>query len=853
MPRLLRAKITITLSDVEEGIAESQATGAAEPELDLGPNSNASVDTDSDSDESDQEDARPERPIYSTALNGAQNWNKLSTLWTISAAKKNTSFAESPTESAAHSSSQLYHTKRKSLKLKNYHNNARAMKDIEKFLAQPIVLFKNKMHRTQWEEIVEEMIIKLSKEKPELNLAIKMAMKSVISKEADYLIPESVQGITHSPYGPITEQSFIVVIGETKAVTDSQVVMCVLEQPFNFGNGAEEVRFICLVFSPKKTKHTKSGVEVARTYATLLSDDRLRHNLLNTNSSERFAHEFEMECHRMQKEHQKRERVAAAKISKENETIPKKKHGIPVIGLLQDIKRRSKHYVHDYIGDLKDCTSIQKIISTTLFLFFSLLLPSIAFGVLDAHYTDGKIDVQNVIVSQALGGLLWAVFSGQHLAVIRTTIPVVIYTKIIYLISKNWAEDGSFFYTFYAMVGLTNAVFLVIYGISGVSKVMAYCSRSTEEIFGLFISIAFIVDSVKYIVKEFDLYYYSCELSVNATMGVVKRASDIAEAADCDQTKPILSLLLVLVTVYVGVVIFNFKYSPFLNADKRVIVADYALVVAVAAGTVLGSYVFRHIELDQFHVNEDRPLFKVVTFESPSAGAVLSAIGLGFLMSILFFMEVNIAASVVNNPANKLKKGRAYHQDMVVIGLINAIMSIFGLPFVHGSLPHSPLHVRALADIEEHIDNGNLTEKIVYVRETRLTTLISNIMIGACVLMIPFPLNLIPIPVLYGQFVFLAVTSLGEFQLWERLVLIFTEQSLYPPIHYVRKVPQKIIHCFTFLQIVQLVGLCLISFAGSAYLKMFFPFAIILLMPIREKILPALISERHLHWLDGQH
>lgn len=706
------------------------------------------------------------------------------------------------------------------------------MRDIAKFLAQPIVLFK--VHHTLWEDIVQEMIVRLSREKPDLKLEVGEAMRSVNSTDADFVIPECIQGITETNHGPITEQSFIVVIGNTNTVTENQVIMCLLEHPFNFGMGAEEIRFICVVLCPTKNKHTKSGIQVARTYATLLSDDRLRHNLLNTRSPDEFAHEFELECTRIHKEHEKRVRAATSSSLPRNRQAPAPPRWMPGMDLAQDVRRRAKHYLSDFTRDVRDCTSVQKIISTTFFLFLSLLLPAIAFGVLDAKYTGGRIDARHVIVSQSLAGLLWGLFSGQHLVVIRTTIPVVIYTRILYTISDNWGENGSFFYTFYAMAGLSNSFFLIMYGVSGVSNIMAYCSRSTEEIVGFLISIAFIVDSVKYLSSEFVLHY-------------------CFSGAECHPTKPLLSLLLVLVTVYVGVVIFNFKYSAYLNADKRVMVADYALVVAAAVGSVLGSYFFRKVDLGRFYVNQDRPLFKLIDFEMPTPGALFAAIALGFIMSLFFFIQGNISASVVNNPSNKLEKGSSYHYDMVITGLINAVMSVFGLPLVHGSLPHSPLHVRALADIEEHIENGILSEKIVYVRETRLTTLVSHIMIGASLLLIPYPLNLIPIPVLYGLFVFLALTSLGDLQLWERLVLIFTEQSLYPPIHYVRKVPQKIIHCFTFLQILQLLGLCLVTFGKSVYLRMFFPAFIILLMPIRERILPSLISQQHLRSLDGQH
>ena len=802
------------------------------------------------------------------------NYQKPVKSWQKPHTRRNSCF-DSSCNDINHFCAKLYHTKRKILHLKNYHDEARAMRDISKFLKHPIVLFK--IHYTLWEDIAREMIVSLAEQRPNLNLDVALALKSVICKDADFVIPECVQGISDSAHGPVTEQSFITVIGNTNSVSENQVVMCLLKQPFNFGNGAEEIRFICLILSPiKHTKHTKSALEVARTYSTLLADDRLRRNLLNTHSPEEFAHEFELECSRIQIEHQKRMKNIAVSSGAQSKKSSQSSNSLekdiksrrqskfrPGEDMINDIKNRARHYLSDYIGDVKDGTSIQKIISTTLFLYFALLLPGIAFGVLHSNYTDRKIDSQNVVVAQALGGLLFSIFSGQHLVVLSTTIPVVIYTKIVYIISKNWAEDGSFFYTFYAMTGLSNAFFLIIYALFGVSKIMAYCSRSTEEILEVFISVAFVVDSVKFITKEFDKYYCFSSSNVTTTLGKVQDIAIDANASHilCDPTKPILTVLLVFVTVFVGVQIFNFKNSPYLTAGKRLLVADYALVVAVAVGTFVGSYCFQSVTLTKFKVKptnktipEFSELFRLVEFQSPPVMSVFAAIGLGFVVSLLFFMEGNISASIVNKPSNKLKKGPSFHYDMFVTGIINAILSVFCLPWVHGALPHSPLHVRALADIEEHIENGHVSENIVFVRETRLTTLISHIMIGiSAFLMIPYPVDIIPIPVLYGLFVFLAFTSLGELQIWERFVLIFTEQSLYPPFHYVRKVPQKIIHCFTLLQLLQLAALCLISFGGSVYRKMLFPFLIVALIPIREWILPKIISDRHLVALDGQH
>ena len=58
----------------------------------------------------------------------------------------------------------------------------------------------------------------------------------------------------------------------------------------------------------------------------------------------------------------------------------------------------------------------------------------------------------------------------------------------------------------------------------------------------------------------------------------------------------------------------------------------------------------------------------------------------------------------------RLKKGSAYHWDLLVVALVNGFLSLFGLPWVHAALPHSPLHVRALADVEERVDRGHVFE-----------------------------------------------------------------------------------------------------------------------------------------------
>lgn len=727
----------------------------------------------------------------------------------------------------------LYHTKRRLLPMKDYHDEARAMKDLQKFLANPVVLFK--IHYTQVKDIIHEMVKKLATEKPELSLNVEQVMKHLLEHDSDYKLNDVMQGMSTDEHeAPETDQSFITVIGQTPGIQENQVVMCLLHNPVNLGPNAEEVHFICLVLSPMKEKKSKSAVEVGRTYSTLLADYKLRRRLTHSHDAAEFARLFELEVHRIYTEHRIEKEKASQMIEEPSESLHKVVRPKCWLGwdLVQDVQRRGKWYLSDYTDGLKSCHGIQKIISTIFFLYFALIMPCIAFGVLNNYNTHGNIDVRKVIVSQAFGGLLFSLFSGQPLVIVRTTVPLAIYIKVIYSISEQYEMD---FHTFYAMTGLWNCLFLVIFSFTGLSKLMKYCSRSTEEIFGLFICIAFCVDAIKFLVHEFDDKFCSADA-----------------ASDCDSAKPLVSVILVFGTVFIGTQIYNFRYSPFLTAARRVIVADYALVVAVLVMSFVGSYLFKTIELEKFEdTGNFTTMFQIKPLVKVTAGSVAGSLGLGLALSLLFFMDQNIASSIVNSPRNRLRKGPAYHLDLLVIALINAVLSVAGLPWIHGALPHSPLHVRALADIEEHVDNGHLKEIVVHVRETRLTTLTSHILIAVSILMLPSPLDYIPIPVLYGLFMFLAITALNDFQLWERMLLIFTEQNAYPPTHYIRKVPQRLVHAFTVLQLLQLAVLCAFSFSGSPYLKMFFPVLLMLMMPCRMKVIPYMIPQRYLETLDG--
>ena len=157
-------------------------------------------------------------------------------------------------------------------------------------------------------------------------------------------------------------------------------------------------------------------------------------------------------------------------------------------------------------------------------------------------------------------------------------------------------------------------------------------------------------------------------------------------------------------------------------------------------------------------------------------GLLLSPI-FGFAVSMLFFMDQGISARMVNIPSNKIKKGNADDWDFFLIGIVNIFLSIFGLPWINGLLPHSPLHVKCLANFKEIVSSdGTVSRIIVDVRETRIAALSCHILIACSIFGAPQVISLIPVPVLDGLFVYCALSLLQDNNFWDRLCLFVTER-----------------------------------------------------------------------------
>lgn len=761
--------------------------------------------------------------------------------------------------------SNLQHTCMKGVEKKDFTQEVRGTRDITNFLQMSEILLD--VNETDFQSIVNALLDVMMNDPKEI--VTRDELHSLIfSNEARTLLSESIQGtVSRGGNSYEWEQTWLCGAITIPTLKKRRVGIARLRHRTNLGKNAEEIRFFILILCPAEVKKTKSALETGRTFATLFSDVGLRHDLSEVNTVEEFKERIKTTTN-MFADHQKKPDSngvgggggdGGGKGDGDQDEIKWYQVGK---GVKRDLMGRLPYYLDDYKDGIVGKNTIQKTTSTTLFLYFSVILPAVALGVLNSFNTHGDISVQQVIVGQVIGAITFTVFAGQPLVVVMTTAPLALFIKIIYSIATDFNIN---FLAFYAMIGLWNTFFLILYSFFNMSVLMKYSSRSTEEIFSNFITIAFITDSTKNMVKNFNKNYWAdhCDGSGNthsvaSELGhpvAVGLANATAAAADelhgCHPEVSFLSLILMLGTVWLGVTLFDFTKTPFLNKAKRELLSDYALPVAVIVFSFVGTILFSGVDVQTFPYEPSASVFNLADFGSLSVGAIFGAMGLGFSLSLLFFMDQNISAAMVNSPDNKLQKGNAYHWDLLVIGLINAFLCIFGLPFLHAVLPHSPLHVKCLADTEERVENGCVKDIVVRVRETRLTNLFSNILIGLSMLFLGYVLPFIPTAVLDGLFLYLAVTALYGNQMFERISLMFMEQSAYPPNHYIRQVPQRTVHIFTACQCCQLLVLCIFGFTPWPYIKMIFPVVILMFLPFRHKIIPLFIEKKYLDVLDG--
>ncbi|XP_019745660.1 electrogenic sodium bicarbonate cotransporter 4-like [Hippocampus comes] len=553
-------------------------------------------------------------------------------------------------------------------------------------------------------------------------------------------------------------------------------------------------------------------------------------------------------------------------------------------GLWLDVKRK----IPWYCSDIYDGFHIQTI-SAVLFIYLGCITNAITFGGLLGDATDNYQGVMESFLGTALAGTVFCLFGGQPLIILSSTGPILIFEKLLYEFCKS---NGVDYMELRLWIGIHSCLQCFVLVLSDASYIIQYMTRFTEEGFSSLISFIFISDAIKKMVGAFKYYpinrafkpdyvtSYKCDCvppdqgrpwNISApladdNMSLLFNVSDldwtqlskkecikyggtlVGKACKYVPDLALMSFILFFGTYSMTVTLKKFKFSRYFPTKLRQLISDFSIIISILL--FCGIDVLLGLDTPKLHVpmhmkptRADRGWLVMPFGKNPWWWYVASFVP-ALLVTILIFMDQQISAVIVNRKENKLKKGCGYHLDLFWVGILMAVCSFMGLPWYVAATVISIAHIDSLKMESESSAPGEQPQ-FLGVREQRLTGTLVFVLTGLSVFLAPV-LQYIPMPVLYGVFLYMGVASLSGIQFWERIKLYLMPPKHQPDFAFLRHVPLRRVHLFTLVQITCLAVLWVLK---STFLAIIFPVMILGLMVVR-KLLDMMFSQHDLAWLD---
>ncbi|XP_027858896.1 electroneutral sodium bicarbonate exchanger 1 isoform X1 [Xiphophorus couchianus] len=552
-------------------------------------------------------------------------------------------------------------------------------------------------------------------------------------------------------------------------------------------------------------------------------------------------------------------------------------------GLILDIKRKAPFYVSDF----KDGISLQ-CVASFLFLYCACMSPVITFGGLLGEATEGRISAIESLFGASMTGVAYSLFAGQPLTILGSTGPVLVFEKILFKFCKDY--DLSYL-SLRACIGLWTALLCFILVATDASSLVCYITRFTEEAFAALICLIFIYEALEKLFHLGELYPFNAKSELdkltlaycrcsqpdnpsnktlelwserNVTVSVVPWENlTVKECMSlqghfvgtaCGHHGPFTpdvlfwSIILFFSTFFMSAFLKQFKTSRYFPTKVRSMISDFAvfltIVVMVLLDFAIGVPSQKLKVPSKFQpTRDDRGWLINPIGRNPWWTALVASIP-ALLCTILIFMDQQITAVIINRKEHKLLKGCGYHLDLLMVGVMLAVCSIMGLPWFVAATVLSISHVNSLKLESESAAPGE-QPRFLGIREQRLTGLMIFLLMGCSVFMTG-ALQFIPMPVLYGVFLYMGASSLKGIQFFDRLQLFGMPAKHQPDFIYLRHVPLRKVHLFTVTQLTCLVLLWVIKTSPAAII---FPMMVLALVFIR-KLLDLCFSKRELSYLD---
>ncbi|XP_064199607.1 sodium bicarbonate cotransporter 3 isoform X7 [Anguilla rostrata] len=552
-------------------------------------------------------------------------------------------------------------------------------------------------------------------------------------------------------------------------------------------------------------------------------------------------------------------------------------------GLVQDVRRK----IPFYLSDIRDALSLQ-CLASILFLYCACMSPVITFGGLLGEATKGNISAIESLFGASLTGVAFSLFAGQPLTILGSTGPVLVFEKILFKFCKDY---GLSYLSLRTSIGLWTAFLCLVLVATDASSLVCYITRFTEEAFAALICIIFIYEALEKLFQLSEMFpvnmhleldnltFYTCQCSppANVTTETVQLLNQTGFTPDsiswsdlnvsmcnrlqgqfvgsaCAHEGPYIpdvlfwSVMLFFTTFFLSSFLKQFKTKRYFPTKVRSCISDFAVFLTILVMVLIDYLV--GIPSPKLHVpdrfeptSKHRGWFISPLGDNPWWTLLAAAIP-ALLCTILIFMDQQITAVIINRKEHRLKKGCGYHLDLLVVSLMLGVCSLMGLPWFVAATVLSITHVNSLK-LESACSAPGEQPKFLGIREQRVTGFMIFVLMGLSVFMTSV-LKFIPMPVLYGVFLYMGVSSLKGIQFFDRIKLFGMPAKHQPDLIYLRYVPLWKVHVFTIVQVTCLVLLWVIKASAAAVI---FPMMVLALVFVR-KLMDLCFTNRELSWLD---
>ncbi|KAF6083012.1 solute carrier family 4 member 9 [Phyllostomus discolor] len=488
-------------------------------------------------------------------------------------------------------------------------------------------------------------------------------------------------------------------------------------------------------------------------------------------------------------------------------------------GLVQDVRRKASWYPSDFLDALHP-----QCFSAVLYIYLATITNAITFGGLLGEATDGAQGVLESFLGTAVAGAAFCLMAGQPLTILSSTGPVLVFERLLFNFSRDYSLD---YLPFRLWVGIWVATFCLVLVATEASVLVRYFTRFTEEGFCALISLIFIYDAVG---KMLSLTRaYPIQRPGSPAYGCFCQYPDPGgNESQWTRTKPedrddILSMV-------------------------RKVLSDFSSVLAILLGCGLDA--FLGLATPKLMVpREFKPTLPgrdwlVSSFGTNPWWLSVAAALPALLLSILIFMDQQITAVILNRAEYRLRKGAGFHLDFFCVALLMLLTSALGLPWYVSATVISLAHMDSLRRESRACAPGE-PPSFLGIREQRLTGLVVFILTGISIFLAPI-LKFIPMPVLYGIFLYMGVAAISSIQFTKRVQLLLMPAKHQPDLLLLRHVPLSRVHLFTAIQLACLGLLWIVKSTPAAII---FPIMLLGLVGVR-KALEWVFSPQELLWLD---